>query len=218
MCKDPLNALENAVQQHVNVENSFSTVEEETKYFDLLYYKSGAIETQSAIAQFFDVDSTILSTKEQLYLDLFLFSYYTGGSSILELATLTQEDVDDDYIYIERYESEIIAKIPLFEGLLEIIERYKEKSYSDYLLPIYNHHHSNHNEKLKRTDQITMLANQTLRDIATKIGIEQSVSMDITKRIFIESLLENLVPIEYISECVGCCEETVKYHHKMMIK
>ena len=48
------------------------------------------------------VDRTLFSQKEQFCLDLFLFSYYTGGMANVDVCNLTWDMIEDDRIVYER--------------------------------------------------------------------------------------------------------------------
>lgn len=54
-----------------------------------------------------------LTAKEALYIDLFLFGYYTGGTTINEMASLKISSIKKGYLYCKRNASENIAVIPL---------------------------------------------------------------------------------------------------------
>lgn len=47
-----------------------------------------------------------LTEKEELYIDLFLFGYYTGGSTINEMASLRISSIKKGYLYCKRNASE----------------------------------------------------------------------------------------------------------------
>lgn len=44
------------------------------------------------------VDRSLLSRQEQLDMDLFRFSYYTGGMSIRDMANLTADKIEGDLL------------------------------------------------------------------------------------------------------------------------
>ena len=67
----------------------------------------------SCISKIMSMDRSRLTAKEQLHIDLFLFGYCTGGSTINELAMLKRDNVQNGYIYCKRISSGKIAKIAL---------------------------------------------------------------------------------------------------------
>lgn len=171
----------------------------------------------SCIAKILKMDRSQLSPKEQLYIDLFLFGYCTGGSTINELATLRRDDIRDGYLYCERITSGKTAKIPLCDLAIKIIDRHSDKTHGDYLLPILTDKHATTEQQTGRIKRVTELTNQTLKRVAATLRLEGEITMSLTRRIYIELMLCNDVAFERIAECVGCTFETVfRYHEKLL--
>ena len=55
-----------------------------------------------ALAKLENIDRSLFSKKEQLHLDLFLFSYYTGGMANVDVCYLTWDSIKEDKIIYER--------------------------------------------------------------------------------------------------------------------
>lgn len=83
----------------------------------------------SCISKIMSMDRSRLTAKEQLHIDLFLFGYCTGGSTINELAMLKRDNVQNGYIYCKRISSGKIAKIALCGQAIDIIDKYSNKYY-----------------------------------------------------------------------------------------
>ncbi|MEG0797137.1 MAG: hypothetical protein RR397_11640 [Odoribacter sp.] len=66
--------------------NTFDSFKEKLKQ-RITTPKGVSIEVIQQIESF---DRTLLTQKEQLYLDLFLFSYYAGGMSAIDVCLLTR--------------------------------------------------------------------------------------------------------------------------------
>ncbi len=47
-------------------------------------------------------DRTLLTKKEQFHFNLFLFSYYTGGMSVIDVCLLTRNQIKDEMIIYDR--------------------------------------------------------------------------------------------------------------------
>ncbi|RHV95278.1 phage integrase SAM-like domain-containing protein [Culturomica massiliensis] len=157
-----------------------------------------------------------LTEKEELYIDLFLFGYYTGGSTINEMASLKVSSIKNGYLYCRRNASENIAVIPLCSDALHIIDKYQSMCFDDYLLPIFTHKHNSPEQQLGRIKRISELTNQTLRRVSKMLKLENVITMGMTKWIFIEHLLLNEVPYEKVAQYLGCSIETVlRYSEKM---
>lgn len=157
-----------------------------------------------------------LTGKEELYIDLFLFGYYTGGSTINEMASLKVSSIKNGYLYCKRNASENIAVTPLCSEALHIIDKYQSMCFEDYLLPIFTHKHNSPEQQLGRIKRISELTNQTLRKVSKMLKLENAITMGMTKWIFIKHLLLNEVPYEKVAKYLGCSIETVlRYSEKM---
>lgn len=157
-----------------------------------------------------------LTAKEELYIDLFLFGYYTGGSTINEMASLKTASIKKGYLYCRRNASENIAIIPLCSDALYILDKYQPMSFDNYLLPIFTHKHNSPEQQLGRIKRISELTNQTLRKVSKMLKLENVITMGMAKSIFIEHLLLNEVPYEKVAQYLGCSIETVlRYSEKV---
>ena len=157
-----------------------------------------------------------LTEKEKLYIDMFLFGYYTGGSTINEMASLKISSIKKGYLYCKRNASENIAVIPLCSDVLHIIEKYQPKCFDDYLLPIFTHKHNSPEQQLGRIKRISELTNQTLKKVSKMLKLENVITMGRVKLVFIEHMLTNEVPYEKVAQYLGCSIETVlRYSEKM---
>lgn len=157
-----------------------------------------------------------LTEKENLFIDLFLFGYYTGGSTMNEMASLKISSIKKGYLYCKRNTSENIAIIPLCTDALYIIGKYQSMCFDDYLLPIFTHKHNSPEQQLGRVKRISELTNQTLKKVSKMLKLENVITMGMSKSIFIEHLLLNEVPYEKVAQYLGCSIETVlRYSEKM---
>ena len=100
-----------------------------------------------------------LTEKEEFYIDLFLFGYYTGGSTINEMTSLRISSIKKGYLYCKRNASESITIIPLCSDALHIIDKYQAMCFDDYLLPIFTHKHNTAEQQLGRIKRISELTN-----------------------------------------------------------
>lgn len=170
----------------------------------------------TAIEKIESMNRAKLTEKEELYIDLFLFGYYTGGSTINELASLKTSSIQKGYLYCKRNASENIAVIPLCSEALHIIDKYQSECFDDYLLPILAHKHISSEQQLGRIKRISELTNQTLKKVAKILKLNSAITMGMTKCIFMEYLLSNGVSYEKIAQYLGCSVETVLRHSEKM--
>lgn len=162
------------------------------------------------------MNRTKLTEKEEFYIDLFLFGYYTGGSTTNEMASLKISSIKKGYLYCKRNASENIAVIPLCSDALHIIDKYQSMCFDDYLLPIFTHKQNSPEQQLGRIKRISELTNQTLRKVSKMLKLESMITMRMARSIYIEHLLLNEVPYEKVAQYLGCSIETVlRYSEKM---
>lgn len=157
-----------------------------------------------------------LTEKEELYIDLFLFGYYTGGTTINEMASLKISSIRKGYLYCKRNASENIAVIPLCSEALHIIDKYQSMCFDDSLLPIFTHKQNSPEQQLGRIKRISELTNQTLRKVSKMLKLENVITMGMAKSIYIEHLLLNEMPYEKVAQYLGCSIDTVlRYSEKL---
>ena len=170
----------------------------------------------TAIEKIESMNRTKLAEKEELYIDLFLFGYYTGGSTINELASLKTSSIKKGYLYCKRNASENVAIIPLCPEALYIIDKFQSECFGDYLLPIFTHKHISSEQQLGRIKRVSELTNQILKKVAKILKLNPAITMGMTKCIFMEHLLSNGVSYEKLAQYLGCSVETVLRHSEKM--
>ena len=111
--------------------NAFSSFKEKLKH-RITTPKGVSPEVMQQIESF---DRMLLTKKEQFYLDLFLFSYYAGGMSAIDVCLLTRDQIKDDQIIYERTKYDKQARVIIIDKAAEIIERYRTEAYMNYVFP-----------------------------------------------------------------------------------
>lgn len=76
--------------------------------------------SDKVIEKIANVDRTLFTAKENLHLDLFLFSYYTGGMANVDVCNLTWDLIQEDCIIYERIKFPKTAKPILLKKAKEI--------------------------------------------------------------------------------------------------
>ncbi len=97
-----------------------------------------------------NIDRSLFTKKEQLHLDLFLFSYYTGGMANVDVCNLNWDLVQEDRIVYERIKFTKTAKPELLSKAKVIMAKYRGESYGNYVFPIFTHKHTTTQKKTKR--------------------------------------------------------------------
>lgn len=92
------------------------------------------------------MDKRSFSDLEQFHIDLFLFSFYTGGMANIDVYYLTWDSFQKEYVSHERTKFLKRANAPLSDHTKAIINKYKHKCYEDYLFSPTNTIRKRNNE------------------------------------------------------------------------
>jgi len=130
------------------------------------------IMSQEAMTLFENYENEGLSKDERAFLDLFLLSFYTGGLSLRSLAYLKWKDINENKLNCSSFEYPLIDSIPLNQQAQNIIEKYKDQSYKDYVLPIFTFKHDTSAQKESQIKLLAKNINLTLRKISDWLNIE----------------------------------------------
>lgn len=161
------------------------------------------------------VDRSLFSDKELLHnIDLFLFSYFTGGSTIMEMAELKRSDLQDEILSCTRISSSITARIPIDDPAKAILERYRAHCFEDYRLPILTAKSKNAVQQLGRTKRMAEQINKTLHKVRAILGLQYEITLNMTRRAYIERMLFCGHPLDLITLSVGCSYETLLRYYK----
>lgn len=172
----------------------------------------------SCISKIMKMDRTSLTEKEQLHVDIFLLSYYTGGSTINELASLRWSDVKGKHTFIKRNCSGKTAKISNYAEYVDIVEKYSEQCNDDYLLPIFTYKHITKEQQAGRVKRFSEEVNTTLKKVATIVDAKSDITIGSARRFYIELMLWSGAKFEDIALWVGCSIDTICRYHERMVE
>lgn len=141
--------------------NAFGSFKEKLKH-RITTPKGVSPEVMQQIESF---DRMLLTKKEQLYLDLFLFSYYAGGMSAIDVCLLTRDQIKGDQIIYERTKYDKQARVIIINKAVEIIERYKHEASMNYVFPTIKRCNPTQQKLYGRVKRINEKVNETLRKI-----------------------------------------------------
>jgi integrase len=139
-----------------------------------------------------------LSGQEHLKLaqDLFMFSFYTRGMSFKDMADLKQGNIKNGYIVYLRSKTKQILTIRIEKCMKEIINRYKDSTVDDYILPVYNKHNYNHASHLGTY-------NKRLKRISKILNLEKPLSSYVSRHSWATIAHRKGFPLQVISEGMG---------------
>ncbi len=174
--------------------------------------------SRATMAKIENIDRTLFSRTENFYLDLYLFSYYTGGIASVDIAYLTWDCVDEEgYLCYERIKFPKKARIKLNSKALAIIENHKAKCYQNYMLPLISHKLTTEIQrirKLKRTQERVSLVLEKVRKI---IKHKEKITWYSARGTFIsEMIASDIHPVD-VAGMAGNSPNTIyKHYYKVM--
>ena len=165
--------------------NAFSSFKEKLKH-RITTPKGVSPEVMQQIESF---DRMLLTKKEQFYLDLFLFSYYAGGMSAIDVCLLTRDQIKDDQIIYERTKYDKQARVIIIDAA-EIIERYRTEAYMNYVFPTIKRCNLTQTKLYGRVKRINEKVNETLQKICDHCGIKSRVTWGTARSSYISKMID----------------------------
>lgn len=189
--------------------NAFSSFKEKLKH-RIATPKGVSPEVMQQIESF---DRMLLTKKEQLYLDLFMFSYYAGGMSAIDVCLLTHNQIKDDMIIYDRTKYDKQARVIIIDKATEIIERYRLEAYMNYVFPTIKRCNPTQSKLYGRVKRINEKVNETLRKICDHCGIKSRVTWGTARSSYISKMIdEGFHPLQ-VAELAGNSPQTIYRHY-----
>lgn len=195
--------------------NAFSSFKEKLKH-RITTPKGVSPEVMQQIESF---DRTLLSKKEQLYLDLFLFSYYAGGMSAIDVCLLTREQIKGDMIIYDRTKYDKQGRVIIIDKAAEIIEQYRDEAYINYVFPTIKRRDPTQSKLYGRVKRINAKVNETLRKICDHLGIKSHITWGTARSSYISKMIdEGFHPLQ-VAELAGNSPQTIyRYYYTLSDK
>ena len=144
----------------------------------------------------------------RLAIDLFAFSYCTGGINFVDMAYLTASNlVDNRLIYIRKKTGKLI-KLPLQPKAVEIISRYETLN-NRYLFPILSDFHNTEQSQRNRIHKVITKVNKQLKDIGKELKIPIDLTTYVARHSYATVLKRAGVSTSIICESLGHSSEKV---------
>lgn len=127
---------------------------------ELKDFESKAI-SKNIIGKIEKLDHKIFIKKQSFCIDMFLFSYYVGGMSNVDVITLKWSSVENDSVNYKRRKIPKHVNCMMIDKAKAIIE--KNKGESNYVFPIFSSKHVTEEQKKNRVDSFSNTVNKTLK-------------------------------------------------------
>jgi integrase len=160
-----------------------------------------------------DIDRSAFSRTELFHIDLFLFSFYSGGMTCSDMAYLTYGQIKKkNIITYEKMRTRKTVIVPLVKKSQIIIDRYHDKCYSNHILPIFSAKHITEKQQREKIDRLAFKVNRTLIKVRKHIKCRKKITLSSTQAAFIARMVETNVDPLYISKNTGYTIEYLCKH------
>lgn len=167
----------------------------------------------TTIAKIENIDRTLFTKKEQMYLDLFLFSYYSGGMANIDVCYLTWDSIQEDRIVYERIKFPKTAKPILLKKAKAILDKYKGTGIENFVFPIFTVKHVTSKQKNKRVCKVTEKTNKALAKACKLFHIEEHITWYSARGSFISKMVDAGNNPYIVAEMAGNSPMTIYKHY-----
>ncbi len=161
------------------------------------------------------LDKSRFTKTEQFHVDLFLFSFYAGGMANIDVAYLNWESIKDNTIVYERMKVTKEANVPLINKAKVIIEKYKSKSYADYVLPVFTHKHVTEKQRREKVERLSRQVNKTLEKVRKIVKYQDKITWYAARGSFITKMIDDgYHPVLVAGQAGNSPEMIYKHYYK----
>lgn len=140
-----------------------------------------------------------LDPMSELARDMFLFSFYTRGMSMVDMAYLRKTDIRNGTLVYQRQKTGQQLSIRWEERMQEIVLRY-DNAESEYLLPIIK---PGGGEKRRQYQNASHLINRRLKMLGKQLGMAEPLTMYRARHAWASIAHKHSIPISVISQGMG---------------
>ena len=161
--------------------------------------------SKESVKKILKMDCSDMSEKARLAHDVFSFSYYCGGISLVDVANLTPDNIVDGRLIYERQKTHGMINLVMLDEAGTIIEKYAAyQKRAGYLFPILdNRKHVTPMQKFNRVRKLCCQLNKELHKIAANLKIKEDVTTYVARHSFATVLKKSGVNIGIISQALG---------------
>ena len=139
--------------------------------------------------------------------DVFLFSFYTRGMSLVDIVFLRKEQIYDDAIHYVRHKSSQPLRIATTQQLAALIAKYDNSS--PYVFPILSNdssqpHYDQYRSALARI-------NRNLKRVGIRLGLTTPLTSYVARHTWATLAKQHGAPVAVISEGLGHASEKVTH-------
>lgn len=161
--------------------------------------------SKANVMKILKMDCTGKSEKARLAHDVFSFSYYCGGISLVDVANLTPTNIIEGRLIYERQKTHGMINLVMLDEAKTIIAKYADYcEKAGYLFPILdNRVHKTPMQRFNRERKLCHQINKELHKLADELGIKEDVTTYVSRHSFATVLKKSGVNIGIISQALG---------------
>ena len=130
--------------------------------------------------------------------DIFMFSFYTRGMSLIDIAKLETDNIKNGVLTYQRSKTSQRISVKWRDEMQVIVDRYHQES-SERLLPIIK----TETDIRKQYDTALHKINYNLKKIGETIGLSIPLTMYVARHSWASAASLNNIPLHVISQCLG---------------
>jgi len=158
------------------------------------------------------IDRSKFTKTEQFHIDLFLFSFYSGGMSCSDMAYLSMNNIDNDILIYEKMRVCKIVKVDLILESRIIMLAYRNRCHDHYALPILLRKHESEKQKRERIERLSLDTNKTLVKVCKEIRYKEKIKLNSSQAAYINRTLKAGIDPFYIVQSTGCSFGYLRKH------
>lgn len=166
--------------------------------------------TKSDIKRIINYEAS--NEREQLSLDIFIFSYLMGGINFVDIASLTKDNIINNQLVYTRKKTNKLIKLPIHPTVYELFEKYHNPE-NPYLFPILFAYHRTEQQKANRIHKIIGKTNKDLKEIGESLKLPIMLTTYVARHSFATVLKRSGVKTSVISESLGHSSEKVTQYY-----
>lgn len=143
----------------------------------------------------------------QLAIDLFYFSYLSGGINFVDMAYLTRDNIVDTRLVYTRKKTKKLIKLPIQDKALATIAKYQSDNI--YLFPILSKFHKTAQQKANRVHKVLAIINKSLKAVGEELNLPIDLTTYVARHTYATVLKRSGVNTSIISESLGHSSEKV---------
>lgn len=161
------------------------------------------------------MDRSIFDDREQLHIDMFLFSFYAGGMANVDTINLTWDLINEKegQIIYERTKFPKLAKPLIIGKIRTILDRYRGKGIENYVFPVYTEKQKTDLQKMRKRNNISDKVSKTLDKVCAVLGVEEKMTWYTARGTFITDMLDDGNSLLHVAEMAGNSARIIEKHY-----